>query len=185
MVAIFGTTALVAHSYARFEIDDYLNQSVLLHLEKPSKVHYQPILKAGYGWNIGTRDLTVLKMDLINGVSFKYVSLGAGIGLRILSESSDMVIPVYIDVRSVPGKNKATPMAGFNFGTLLQQNQQNGDRGLYVGIEGGVYLGGPRTSILISITFEKYDVALERSSFFQGSSVNEVEIVSGNFSIFF
>jgi hypothetical protein len=114
---------------------------------------YRGIIEIGYALRISEYGMNNFRFNFINGFNIGHTSLGLGIGVRKyydkpanhpdwLIVSSDVQIPVFLDVRATFSSRKITPYLGVGIGGSAgfdSDTTKNKSEGLYFHATGGIW----------------------------------------------
>ena len=109
-------------------------------------VKYHGEVDLGYSIGVGTFAAGRVNVHTIQGVQIsKYFSTGVGIGLDYYHESSDLVLPIYLNLKGyLPVTEKVSPYFSFDIGAGIGVTENvSGLSGLYctpaVGLKAGKF----------------------------------------------
>jgi hypothetical protein len=114
---------------------------------------YRGIIEIGYALRISEYGMNNFRFNFINGFNIGHTSLGLGIGVRKYYDkpanhpdwhivSSDVQIPVFLDVRATFSSRKITPYLGVGIGGSAgfdSDTTKNKSEGLYFHATGGIW----------------------------------------------
>ena len=113
---------------------------------------YRGIIELGYGLRVSEYGMNNFRFNFINGFNIRSTSIGLGIGVRKYYNtpskhpdwhlvSSDVQIPVFLDVRTHFSSKKVTPYLGIGIGNSTSfdsDTTNNKPEGLYFHATGGI-----------------------------------------------
>ena len=114
---------------------------------------YRGIIEIGYALRVSEYGMNNFRFNFINGFNIRHTSIGLGIGVRKYYEkpsrhpdwhivSSDVQIPVFLDVRTHFSGKKVTPYLGVGIGNSTgfdSDTTNNKPEGLYFHGTGGIW----------------------------------------------
>ena len=120
--------------------------------------YYQGIIGAGYGMR--KQGDNAVKINFINGIgSDENFSFGLGVGLRISLDESEVVIPLFVDLRIRPLPTRVSPVIGLGGGYGFQLGENFGSTGLLGHAELGISIKNQRKSfVMITIGYETFSI---------------------------
>jgi hypothetical protein len=114
---------------------------------------YRGMIEIGYALRVGEYGMNNFRFNFINGFNIRNTSIGLGIGIRKYYDkasrhtdwhlvSSDIQIPVFLDVRTHFSSKKVTPYLGIGIGNSTgfdSDTTNNQPEGLYFHGTGGIW----------------------------------------------
>jgi hypothetical protein len=122
------------------------------------KKGYQFILEGGIAFCSGSnyRNYNYFNFNIINGYRFNpYFSVGLGIGSHFYSAANQLIVPLYLDVRTNLTKSRVTPYLAFGIGYSLSASNDFKKYGFIMSPEFGISIRSEnKYAINIGLGFE-------------------------------
>jgi len=130
---------------------------------------YRGIIELGYGLRVSEYGMNNFRFNFINGFNIRSTSIGLGIGVRKYYNtpskhpdwhlvSSDVQIPVFLDVRTHFSSKKVTPYLGIGIGNSTSfdsDTTNNKPEGLYFHATGGIWFNlSDRFALFAGLAYE-------------------------------
>ncbi|GAB4253003.1 MAG: hypothetical protein Kow0079_08200 [Vicingaceae bacterium] len=157
-------------------------------------IKYNGILTIGYQFSANDYlwyNLDRLKFDIIQGAEFnKIISVGLGTGLRYYGsyDVNQLLMPIFLNIRSTVFKTKLSPFTKIGFGYSINLTEGIGE-GIIINPSVGVnYLLTERASIFFSIDYELQKIQITNYDYFYNyyyTYVHNADAIGINFGFSF